>query len=223
MRFSLLSFVAVAAHLAFGAVEITDPNNTTKCSGGETCVINWRDNAMAPPLNASGTCDFSIYTGNPGDQTRLQTIKPDVAVAEESALQFTVDPKIGPSGNFYFIRAQCSVQDPADPTLPLLSFSGFFSLDKMTGRFNDTVNQQIQGIPNTSLPGGTLSGFSTQPPAPTSTGTTSSNPATLTSTTTSPRSSGTGNPRDNNDAALAVVAGPAAFLITGAVALYQLF
>jgi hypothetical protein len=215
MRLSTsLAVLAAVLPAAFAEMVITDPNNNLSCSGGKTCTIKWQEGPNQPPIAQSGTCEFSVYTGNPQQQTRLQTIAQNVNIVHDNALVFTVDPKIGPSANVYFIRAQCSVPDPTTPSNPLLAFSGFFSLNDMTGTFNASVQAQVAGIPNTSLPGGTFSGVSTTGPVPTNTNT----PASTTST--SPRSTGTNTP---GDAAVSVGASQVMMLLGGAVALAQFF
>ncbi|KAH7106971.1 hypothetical protein BKA62DRAFT_223737 [Auriculariales sp. MPI-PUGE-AT-0066] len=162
---SALALFAAFVPVVFGNVQITDPNNNVACDGGKPCTINWKEGPAAPPLNQSGTCDFYIYTGNPQQQTQLQLLNSTVDVVRVNTLKFVANPKIGPNANVYFIRAQCSVSDPVTPSNPLLAFSGFFTLNKMTGTFSPEALQQISGIPSASLSGGTVSGVSTLPPS----------------------------------------------------------
>lgn len=166
MRYSLLA-VAAALPAALAEIVITDPNGLTKCTGGQQCQVKWNNGQKLPALADCGVCDFSVYVGNAQQQTRLQTISPDVNVAATAALVFTIDPTIGANSNAYFIRAQCPIQDPADPTLPLLAFSHMFTLEGMAGTFNASVLAQINGVPATNLPGGHLEGGAVSTPATT--------------------------------------------------------
>lgn len=71
-----------------------------------------------------------------------------INVATTSSLQFTVDPTVGENGPYYFIRfTSLSLKDGANP---YLSFSAIFPLDNMTGTFNQTVKNEIQGANSTS-------------------------------------------------------------------------
>ncbi|KZV99012.1 hypothetical protein EXIGLDRAFT_831788 [Exidia glandulosa HHB12029] len=192
MRFLAGLAIAAALPAALAEMAITDPNGLTTCSGGTNCNIKWQDGPNAPTLAASGTCSFSIYTGSQQQQTLLQPISGDVNVVATSALVFPIDPTIGPSSNAYFIRAQCSVQDPADPTLPLLAFSHRFTLDKMSGTFNQSVLAQLSQIPATDLPGGALTG-ATAAPAGGASNTAATTPR-KTTTTTGAKSTSTTTP-----------------------------
>lgn len=79
-------------------------------------------------------------------------------VATTPNIDFTVDPTVGENGKFYFIRfSSVALKDGANP---YLSFSAIFTLDGMTGTFNQTVKSQIQGISSAST-GPTATGATT--------------------------------------------------------------
>jgi hypothetical protein len=78
-----------------------------------------------------------------------------VNVATTAGIEFTVDPTVGESGRYYFIRF--SSVSLKDGTNPYLSFSAVFTLSGMTGTFNQTVKQQLQDV-NTASTGPTSSG-----------------------------------------------------------------
>jgi ElaB/YqjD/DUF883 family membrane-anchored ribosome-binding protein len=71
-----------------------------------------------------------------------------INVATTRSVDFIPDPAVGESGKFYFIRiSSTTLKDGANP---YLSFSAIFSLDGMTGTFNQTVKNQIQGATSSS-------------------------------------------------------------------------
>lgn len=71
-----------------------------------------------------------------------------INVATTPSIDFTVDPTVGENGKFYFIRfSSTTLKDGANP---YLSFSAIFTLNGMSGTFNQTVKNQIQGATSTS-------------------------------------------------------------------------
>ena len=73
-----------------------------------------------------------------------------VNVATTPSIEFTVDPAVGENGKYYFIRiSSTTLKDGANP---YLSFSAIFTLNGMSGTFNQTVKNQIQGATSTSGP-----------------------------------------------------------------------
>ena len=73
-----------------------------------------------------------------------------INVATTASIEFTVDPAVGENGPYYFIRF--SSLDLKDGVNPYLSFSAIFTLDNMTGTFNQTVKNQIQGSSSAATP-----------------------------------------------------------------------
>jgi hypothetical protein len=172
---------------AFATIFITAPIATTTCQGGQMCTVTWKeDDARTAPLLADwGAASVGVYAGSVQQQTLLQEIQPSVNVAQNAAIQFTVNPAIGPNSNQYFIRFQsASVRDPANPTFPLQAFSAKFTLAGMSGQFNATVQAQISagnttpGAPSTpavsSTASRTTAASATTTPATRSSGTSSS-------------------------------------------------
>jgi len=173
--FAVLSLAAAASATVF----ITSPTQSTTCSGGQVCQINWEDNNAAPNLTAFGPAQVFLGVGNAQQQTMLQTISNNVNVATTSAIQFTVDPNAGGNSNDYFIRVQSiTLKDPTQPQFPALSFSAKFTLNNMTGTFNATVQSEIDGLSTAPLGGGATSaaagGSSSSSPASTTAGSKSS-------------------------------------------------
>jgi len=94
-------------------VFMTNPTASTTCQGGKSCSIAWMDDGKAPNLQQFGNASIGIWVGSVTSQTQLQPIQSSVNVATTAAVQFTVDPSIGPNGNDYFIRITSqSFQDP---------------------------------------------------------------------------------------------------------------
>jgi hypothetical protein len=149
MRYtSLVAFIAAAvAPQALAVLDVTSPVATTTCSGGAVCQVAWQDDGTAPTLAAMGASSVSVYTGNQQQQTLLQLITASVDVSTTAALEFTVDPTIGPDGDFYFIRfSSIALKDPTNAAIPFLSFSHIFTLDDMTGVFNATVQAEVNAL-----------------------------------------------------------------------------
>jgi hypothetical protein len=150
--FILLSLSASA----FATVFTTSPVSSTTFNGGKPATVSWQDDGSAPTLKDFGPAMVSIYVGNAQQQTRLQTITPSVDVATTSTIQFTPDPSIGPNSNNYFIRFESiSLKDAKSPQFPALAFSAKFQMSGMTGKFNSTVQAQIDGQSTAPIGGAT--------------------------------------------------------------------
>lgn len=206
-------FVAVLAAVSPAAAElsVTAPIAGTTCTGGQVCQVAWEDNHTGVTLAQQGNCTVALYTGNSQQQTFLQPIAFPTAinVATTAAIQFTVDPTIGPNGSMYFIRfSSTSLQNPNSTGNPYLSFSAKFTLAGMSGTFNSTVQGQLAALSSTA--GATATG------ATTTHATTSSSHTTTTSSTAS-HTSTTGGALPNAAGSALVAAGA---LFAGVVALF---
>jgi len=157
---TLIAAVAALAAPALGELGVTSPTASTTCSGGQRCTVNWADNGQRATLAQQGSCTVALYTGSMTQQTFLQPIAYPVPinVSTTTSTNFTVDPTVGENGNFYFIRfSSVTLKDGANP---YLSFSAIFTLNNMTGTFNQTVKNQIQAV-SSALTGATATGTST--------------------------------------------------------------
>jgi len=176
---AITAFAALAVP-ALSELAVTSPTSSTTCSGGQRCTVAWNDNGKGVTLAQIGNTTVALYTGGKSQQTFLQPIAfpaPGIDVATTASIEFTIDPTVGENGRFYFIRfSSVALKDGANP---YLSFSAVFSLDSMTGTFNQTVKDQLKDV-NTASTGPTTS-------APLSS--TSSAAASVTKVATSTRSS----------------------------------
>jgi len=139
---------------------MTSPTAQTTCTGGKQCTISWQDDGKAPTLAQFGQASIGIWVGSVSSQTEIQHIQDGVNVATTAAVQFTVNPSIGPNSNVYFVRfTSATAKDPANPANPIEAFSAKFTLNGMSGQFNSSIQAQINGA---SSSGGAV-------PAPTGT------------------------------------------------------
>jgi len=134
-------------------VFMTAPTAQTTCAGGKQCTIQWNDDGKAPSLTTFGLADVGIWVGSVTSQTQVQHIQAGVNVATTAAIQFTVDPTIGPNGNFYFVRfTSAAYMDPTTPGFNAEAFSAKFTLSGMSGTFNSSVQAQISGASSNPIP-----------------------------------------------------------------------
>lgn len=134
-------------------VFMTSPTAQTTCSGGKQCTIQWKDDGTAPSLAQFGLADVGIWVGSVTSQTQVQHIQAGVNVATTAAIQFTVDPTIGPNGNFYFVRfTSATAMDPNNSQFNAEAFSAKFALNGMSGTFNSTVQAEISGASSNPIP-----------------------------------------------------------------------
>jgi len=168
-------------------VFMTSPTASTTCAGGSVCSIAWEDDGKAPSLAQFGQAEVGIWVGSVTSQSELQHIQSGVNVATTSAIQFTVDPTIGPNSNVYFVRfTSATLMDPNNPSFPEEAFSAKFTLSGMKGQFNSTIQAQINGASASPIP---------TPAAPASSGSPSPSTAAAASTpsgSSKPSSSGSG-------------------------------
>jgi len=204
----LFAALVAASSPALAVLSMTSPIGTTTCTGGQSCVISWRDDGTAPSLAQQGNCTIALYTGGAQQQTFLQPIvyPGSVNVSTTGEVDFTVDPTVGPNGSEYFIRISSNTLTQTGSTNPYLSFSAKFTLAGMTGTFNSTVLGQISSAAASQSSTATSSH---------STGAATTHATTSSSHTTSATHTGAGF-RDGANGAL--VAGAALF--AGAVALF---
>ncbi|KAL4067427.1 hypothetical protein V8B97DRAFT_917627 [Scleroderma yunnanense] len=154
---SAIVSLALAAS-ALANVYITAPVATTSWPGGQPAAVTWQDDGQSPSLASFGAAKFSIYVGNANQQTPLQLISASVDVANVSSLTFTPDPTIGPNSGEYFIRVESlALKDAKSPQYPALAFSAKFTLTNMSGTFNSSIQQEIDGQSTAPIGGATAS------------------------------------------------------------------
>jgi len=204
--FSKALLISSLISVAFATLSITEPFASPTYSGGQLARVSWQDDGKSPAITAFGLSKISIYAGNSQQQTSLQTINGSFDVSTASSLNFTVDPTIGPNDDHYFIRIESI--NGKNGTNPLLSFSGQFTLNNMTGTFSASVLSEIAGQSTAPL----VSAM------PTATGASTSTPSlttSLASTHTSGTPSATGTSKASSGA-ISIKAGWAG-LVFGAI------
>ncbi|TCD68791.1 hypothetical protein EIP91_009805 [Steccherinum ochraceum] len=173
--------LAACAQGALGALFITSPVASTTWAAGQQQTLSWQDDGQAPNLQAFGPALVTVAIGNAIQQTSLQTVVSSVDVSTTSSIVFTPDQTMGGNSNDYFIRIQSlGLKDATQPQYPALAFSAKFTLSGMTGQFNSTVQQQIDGTATAPIGGGAA--------APTS------SPAATSPSSTPAKSSTSGSP-----------------------------
>jgi len=181
-----LKFATILGSFTFftnvlATVFMTSPTAATTCTGGQVCTIGWEDDGKAPSLQQFANAEVGIWVGSVTSQTELQPIQTNVNVATTSAIQFTVNPSIGPNSNVYFVRFTSSAIDNTT-NFPFEAFSAKFTLAGMKGQFSPAVQAQINGASSAPIP---------TPAAPaTTTGSPASSTASIPVSSSKPSSSG---------------------------------
>ncbi|KAL5531086.1 hypothetical protein ACEPAG_3962 [Sanghuangporus baumii] len=122
--FSFLSTV-------LASIFITHPYQGISCSGGSECTVTWADDGRTPLLADIGPSDFALYQGT---NTLVQQLAAGLDVSQTRVLTFTPNIDAGPNANSYWIKmSSLSAKNPNDTSQPYTSFSGFFTLDNMSG------------------------------------------------------------------------------------------
>ncbi|KAG9082309.1 hypothetical protein FS749_006954 [Ceratobasidium sp. UAMH 11750] len=171
---SLFALAAVAPVVLAGPY-FTKPITGDKCTAGQPCEIKWQDDGKAPTLAEFGDCYVGLWTGSQQQQTQMQYISPTNCGSTSSVI-FVPDASVGQNSDQYFIKmVSVNAPDPAMPQYKATAYSPKFSLDGMTGSFNQTVLQQIAAAADPSA----------SAPAPASSAPASSAPASASSAATS--------------------------------------
>ncbi|KAI5998936.1 hypothetical protein F5J12DRAFT_848394 [Pisolithus orientalis] len=157
------------------SIYVTNPVQSTVCTGGQSCEVDWVDNGESPLLSDIGECTVGLYSG---EMAFVQSL-PSVDVSSTSTLSFTPNPSAGPNGQYYIVFTSSAIS--------YQGFSASFTLSGMTGT---TVGGGTSSTPpasnatTTSSASGASSASSTGTATGTATGTTTATtPATTVSTT----------------------------------------
>ncbi|KAG1886775.1 hypothetical protein F4604DRAFT_1723524 [Suillus subluteus] len=86
----------VSTRLAFvqAAVYVTNPVQSTTCSGGQSCEVDWVDDGQSPLLSDIGECTVGLYNG---EMALVQSLT-SVNVADTTSFSFTPNPSAGDNG-----------------------------------------------------------------------------------------------------------------------------
>lgn len=141
---AVISLVLAASALA--NVFVTSPVASTTFTAGQQATVTWQDDGMTPNLTSFGPSLIGIYTGNANQQALLQTISASVDVSTTSSINFTPDGTIGPDSSEYFVRfTSINLKDATNSQYPAEAFSAKFTMTGMTGTFNSTIQDEING------------------------------------------------------------------------------
>lgn len=61
---STLTEQTSTAYSRFPSSQVTRPLSTDTCQGGQSCLVEWIDNGVAPLLSDFGACFVGLYNGN---------------------------------------------------------------------------------------------------------------------------------------------------------------
>lgn len=128
---------------------MTDPTSSSSCSATLACNVTWKDDGTSPALASIGEQSSSMWKRLPaylttccvgpsrvdlctGDRTRqtcLQNIATNLDVSTTNNITYHNDPKVGPTGKFYFIKfTSNNLKDPSNPGFPYTAYSAVFNL-----------------------------------------------------------------------------------------------
>ncbi|KAH7928813.1 hypothetical protein BV22DRAFT_1003951, partial [Leucogyrophana mollusca] len=65
---------------------VTNPVQSTTCTGGQSCSVEWIDNGEQPLLSSIGECTVGLYNGELALVQSLQSVD----VSTTHSFQFTV-------------------------------------------------------------------------------------------------------------------------------------
>lgn len=150
--FATLITALALAQYALAGVYVTNPTASAAGTGGQVLSVSWADDGNTPRVAEVGPSSIDIYTGSRTQQYRLQNLAASVDVSKASSINATVDPAIGPSGAYYFIRfTSLGLKDSAQPQYNYQSYSARFTLNNMSGTFNSTVQATLADINGSSV------------------------------------------------------------------------
>ncbi|OCB92094.1 hypothetical protein A7U60_g576 [Sanghuangporus baumii] len=148
------------------SVFITHPYQDITCSGGSECTVTWADDGRTPLLADIGPSDFALYQGTNTlvqqlaagldvSQTRVltfitlvQQLATGLDVSQTRVLTFIPNRNAGPNANSYWIKmTSLSAKNPNDTSQPYTSFSGFFTLDNMSGAEGSPIASLTTSLP----------------------------------------------------------------------------
>lgn len=120
------------------------------------------DDGNTPTVASVGPCTVDLYTGSMTQQTKLQNLAASVDVSKTSSISATIDPTVGQSGNYYFVRfTSLGLKDTTNPAYYYEAFSAKFTINSMTGTFSAAVLAELAANSTTSSTAAAASGSKT--------------------------------------------------------------
>jgi hypothetical protein len=175
---TLIALLALA-HSALAGVYITSPVAGTVATGGQVLNVSWgeqcrghcpfdfsltpvADDGNTPTVASVGPCTVDLYTGSMTQQTKLQNLAASVDVSKTSSISATIDPTVGQSGNYYFVRfTSLGLKDATNSAYYYEAFSAKFTINSMTGTFSASVLAELAANTTTSSTSAAASGSKT--------------------------------------------------------------
>jgi len=191
LKISFLTF-AVLSSIVHAELYVTEPLRGYVCHAGQDCLVRWVDDGVNPLLDGFGVSTVGLYTGH---MQLVQVIEP-VDVSQKHSLVFKPIPEAGPNSDAYYVAFTSANLIDEETSLPALSFSPYFTIDGMTGSFDEPLDSATSEIP---IPA-SLSPSATAPPSPSGSGSasgsrsSSASQAANTSPAPSPLNTNGGNP-----------------------------
>ncbi|SJX61949.1 uncharacterized protein SRS1_12933 [Sporisorium reilianum f. sp. reilianum] len=143
--FAVLALAAVDA--AVSTIMVTKPVASTTGHGGKRLDIAWNDDGKTPTHRDWGRVNIYLATGSRDVQFKLQTLDTNVSYNQGGG-SYRIDPTAGPNGGYYFLRFEGT--NTTTNAIPAMAFSARFTLDQMTGKFNQTIMSTLQGASGTA-------------------------------------------------------------------------
>jgi hypothetical protein len=85
------------------------------------------DDGQSPSVGDIGVSSIDLYTGSVNQQTFLQNLAASVDVSKISQISTTIDPSVGQTGPYYFVRfASLNLKDSTNPQYPYQAYSAKF-------------------------------------------------------------------------------------------------
>lgn len=85
------------------------------------------DNGDAPSVAEIGATSIDLYTGSVNQQTFLQNLAASVDVSKTSEITSTIDPSVGETGPYYFVRFRSlNLKDDKNPQYNYQAYSAKF-------------------------------------------------------------------------------------------------
>jgi len=132
---------------ALGKLYVTTPVDGTTWTAGQNQTLSWKDDGSEPTLAKFKDASVGIFVGSSTVQTLVQEIVASVDVATTESIVFTPDPSVGANGDYYFIRFQSlALKDANNSAFPAEAFSATFTMNGMTGSFNESERAEIGSI-----------------------------------------------------------------------------
>jgi hypothetical protein len=153
-------------------VYITSPVAGTVATGGQVLNVSWgeqcrghcpfdfsltpvADDGNTPTVASVGPCTVDLYT-------KLQNLAASVDVSKTSSISATIDPTVGQSGNYYFVRfTSLGLKDATNSAYYYEAFSAKFTINSMTGTFSASVLAELAANTTTSSTSAAASGSKT--------------------------------------------------------------